>query len=79
MTVGERIKDIKKSNSKVSRIWICPEIVKHPRVGAIYSYAGGMDYTPGKGVTELQEKKYWIEDNTLCIIYIPEGEPIVFA
>lgn len=80
MTVNECVARQKNSsNKKVSRVWICPEVVRNPRVGREYTYTGSIDYRLPEQLSELTVIKQWIEDGTLCMIYKIEGEPINFS
>ena len=79
MTIAERIIKQKHSgNKKVSRIWICPNIVKEPKVGKTYTYSGSIETKPPKHVDEYECSQHWIEENTLCMIYRCDN-PIIFT
>lgn len=80
MTVEECIKKNKIMNGKkISRFWLCPHVVFSPKIGANYTCTGSIDSKPQKGSGELEVEKFWREDQTLCMIYKPEGEPITFS
>lgn len=78
MTVGECIEKYR-HNSKVKRIWICPTIVRNPKVGKNYTCTVSIESKPKAAVLNCKVTKYWIEDGAICIIYLPEGEPIIFT
>lgn len=77
MTVSECIEFHK--TDKVSKLWICPEIVNQGSLGNNYVYTGSIDRRPPEDLTVKQVKKRWTEDNTLCIIYYTDGNPIIFT
>ena len=80
MTVQDCIEEHKKHHrQKIKRLWICPGIVKHPRVGEEYMFNGTLDSRLDDDVKELPVKLYWTEDNKLCIIYDDKAGVKVFA
>lgn len=67
-----------KSNSKVKRGWLCPEIVPNPGFNKTYTCTFSLEYKPKSTVLDLEIKKHWIEDGTACMIYKLNGDPVVF-
>ena len=78
MTVGECISTYR-YNDKVKRIWLCPDVVRKPKLGNNYTCTISIESTPKADVLDCKVKKYWIEEGVLCIIYLPEDEPVIFA
>lgn len=78
MTVNECIEKYR-HNSKVKRTWICPDVVTKPKVGNNYTCTISIESKPKADVLDCKVKKCWIEDDVLCIIYLPENEPVIFA
>lgn len=80
MTVEECISQVKAaSNKKISRLWVCPEIVNNAKVGKNYVYRGAIEYKVSSQLGARQVKKHWIEDGCLCIVYKTNDDPLIFS
>lgn len=79
MTISECISEVTSSHRTLTRVWICPDIVNNSKIGNNYVYASSIDTRLSKELSEREVKKYYIEENTLCIIYRAEGNPLIFS
>lgn len=80
MTVDECISQAKSSSSaKISRLWICPEIVNNGKVGKNYVYRGAIEYKVSSQLGAREVKKHWIEEGCLCIVYKANNDPLIFS
>lgn len=77
MTVAECTQFHK--TDKVSKLWICPDVVNEGSIGQNYVYSSSIDCKPPHELTVRQVRKRWIEDNTLCIVYCANDCPIVLT
>ena len=82
MRIEDCINQIKESNSKrvvqnrITRLWICPEIVKHPKIGKDYVVDTGINAQISESLLNMEVKKHWIENNDcLSIIFKVPGYP----
>lgn len=80
MTVETCISNYKKNTTRrITNLWICPEVVKNGKVGCNYTFEGSLSGKIDAALLNCNVMKHWIENDTLCIIYQPEGDPIIFS
>lgn len=80
MTVEECISQVRASSGrKISRLWVCPDIVNSPRVGKNYSYRGAIEYKVSSQLGAREVKKHWIEEGCLCIVYKANNDPLIIS
>lgn len=73
LTVKECIELYKsKSNRKVNRLWLCPDIVKEPKIGHEYVAETGINTNQlTESLLNTEVKRHWVENqDTLCIIFV---------
>lgn len=81
MLVSECIQNIKDKNSrnpvhKVTRLWICPQIVPEPKIGKEYVIETGINNSIPESLYDTEVKKHWIENgDCLSIIFKVPGYP----
>lgn len=80
MQVIERIQEIKNRNShdsihKITRLWICPEIVKKPKIGRNYVIETGINNSIPESLHNMEVRKSWTENDCLCIVFKIPGYP----
>lgn len=78
MTVRECISQYK-HDRKVKNLWVCPNIVREPKIGEIYSFSGSIDSRLSNELLDCEVKKDWIEEGAACIVYLPKDNPIIFT
>ena len=79
MTINECVSEVVSSHRTLTKLWVCPDIVNGSKIGANYVYTSSIETRLNSQISDREVKKYWIEDNCLCIIYRAEGNPAIFA
>lgn len=55
---------------KITKIWLCPKIVKHPKVSGTYVIETSISSKLSESLYNSKVVKYWIEpSDCLCIVF----------
>lgn len=69
-TVKEYISQyIHRYGNKLKRLWLCPQIVKNPKVGGDYVLEVTINARLSEILLEAEVTKCWTESDCLCIAY----------
>lgn len=60
---------IEKYGSRLKRLWLCPQIVKNPKVGRDYVLEVAINAKLSEILLEAEVTKCWTESDCLCIAY----------
>lgn len=71
MTVQECIQQYKqRTGSRLTKMWLCPSIVRNPKIGRDYTIEVSIDSKIGEKLLNAEVTKHWIEPKEcLCMCY----------
>ena len=61
-----------KTTKKITRLWLCPDIVKEPKIGQEYTAETSINTNQlTESLLNTAVKRHWVENqDTLCIIFV---------
>ena len=79
MKVADQISNSINKNSRLKRLWLCPQIVRNPRVGREYVLEIAITSKLGTKLSDAEVTKCWTEGDCLCITYAMDDESIAIG
>lgn len=58
-----------KYGDKLKRLWLCPQIVRKPKVGGNYTLEIAVNSKLSQLLSNAEVTKHWVESDCLCIAY----------